>query len=123
MTEDKIFMQKALFLAAQGKGKTSPNPMVGAVVVKQGLVVGEGYHLFVGGDHAEVIALREAKDSAVGATLYVSLEPCCHYGRTPPCTERIIESGIERVVASTLDPNPLVCGKGFDRLKRAGIQV
>jgi len=116
-------MERALSLAAQGKGKTSPNPMVGAVVVKQGLVVGEGYHLRAGSDHAEVIALREAKESAAGATLYVSLEPCCHYGKTPPCTERIIESGIGRVVASMLDPNPLMCGKGFARLKEAGLQV
>ncbi|MDH7499778.1 MAG: bifunctional diaminohydroxyphosphoribosylaminopyrimidine deaminase/5-amino-6-(5-phosphoribosylamino)uracil reductase RibD [candidate division NC10 bacterium] len=116
-------MERALSLAARGKGRTSPNPMVGAVVVKQGLVVGEGYHLRAGSDHAEVMALREAKESAADATLYVSLEPCCHYGRTPPCTERIIESRIRRVVASMLDPNPLVCGKGFARLKEAGLQV
>ncbi len=116
-------MERALFLAAQGRGRTSPNPMVGAVVVKQGSVVGEGYHLRAGGDHAEVIALRGAEDSAIGATLYVSLEPCCHCGKTPPCTERIIDSGIRRVVASMPDPNPLVCGKGFERLREAGIEV
>ena len=123
MSEERVFMERALFLAAQGRGRTSPNPMVGAVVVKQGSVVGEGYHLRAGGDHAEVIALRGAEDSAIGATLYVSLEPCCHCGKTPPCTERIIDSGIRRVVASMPDPNPLVCGKGFERLREAGIEV
>lgn len=123
MSEDKIFMQRAFSLALQGNGRTSPNPMVGAVVVTQGKVVGEGFHLRAGFEHAEVIALREAKDSAVGATLYVTLEPCCHFGRTPPCSDRIIQAGIQRVVCSTPDPNPLVRGKGFERLKQAGIQV
>lgn len=123
MCIDAIFMQRALSLAAQGRGRTSPNPMVGAVVTKQGLVVGEGYHRRAGEDHAEVIALREAGDSAFGATLYLTLEPCCHYGRTPPCTDRIIQTGIQRVVASMPDPNPLVSGKGFERLREAGIQV
>jgi len=123
MSTERIFMQRALFLAALGKGRTSPNPMVGAVLVKQGRVLGEGYHRRAGEDHAEVIALREAGDRASGATLYVTLEPCSHYGRTPPCTDQIIQTGIQRVVASMADPNPLVLGGGFERLRQAGIRV
>lgn len=123
MSTDRIFMQRALFLAALGKGRTSPNPMVGAVLVKQGRVLGEGHHRRAGQDHAEVIALREAGDRAFEATLYVTLEPCSHYGRTPPCTDRIVQARIQRVVASMADPNPLVSGKGFERLRQAGIQV
>jgi diaminohydroxyphosphoribosylaminopyrimidine deaminase/5-amino-6-(5-phosphoribosylamino)uracil reductase len=123
MFTDRILMQRALFLAVLGKGRTSPNPMVGAVLVKQGRVLGEGYHRRAGEDHAEAIALREAGDRASGATLYVTLEPCSHYGRTPPCTDQIIQTGIPRVVASMADPNPLVSGKGFERLRQAGIEV
>jgi diaminohydroxyphosphoribosylaminopyrimidine deaminase/5-amino-6-(5-phosphoribosylamino)uracil reductase len=123
MSEDRTFMERALALARRGKGRTSPNPMVGAVVVREGRVVGEGYHLRAGSDHAEVIALQEAGELTPGSTLYVTLEPCCHYGKTPPCTERIIAAGISRVVSCMVDPNPLVQGKGFERLKEAGIRV
>jgi len=120
---DLSFMRRAFALALLAKGRTSPNPMVGAVLVKEGRVVGEGYHAFAGGDHAEVRALKAASFQAEGATLYVNLEPCCHVGRTPPCTEALIRAGIKKVIASTLDPNPLVSGKGVERLKEAGIEV
>ncbi len=123
MTRDEAFMRRALELAARARGKTSPNPLVGAVVVKDGAVVGEGYHRKAGEPHAEVHALEQAGSRARGATLYVNLEPCCHFGRTPPCTEAIIRAGIARVVAATLDPNPLVSGKGVARLREAGISV
>ncbi len=116
-------MRRALRLAARGLGKTSPNPMVGAVVVKGGKVVGTGYHHRAGEPHAEVLALRGAGRKARGATLYLNLEPCNHFGRTPPCTETVIKSGIKRVVAGMKDPNPLVAGKGIRRLRRAGIRV
>ncbi|KUK36385.1 MAG: diaminohydroxyphosphoribosylaminopyrimidine deaminase [Thermacetogenium sp.] len=117
------FMSRALELAALGKGKTSPNPMVGAVVVRDDLIIGEGYHMKAGTPHAEVHALRAAGDLAKGSTLYVTLEPCCHYGKTPPCTEAIIKAGIQKVVVATCDPNPLVAGKGIRSLKEAGIEV
>lgn len=123
MTEDYLYMERALKLAALGRGKTSPNPMVGAVVVLNGRVVGEGYHQKAGTPHAEVHALRQAGDKAKGAVLYVTLEPCCHYGRTPPCTEAIIRSGVRRVVVAVEDPNPLVSGKGIQALREAGIEV
>jgi diaminohydroxyphosphoribosylaminopyrimidine deaminase/5-amino-6-(5-phosphoribosylamino)uracil reductase len=97
--------------------------MVGAVLVKEGSVVGEGFHAFAGSDHAELEALREAESAAAGATLYVTLEPCCHYGRTPPCVDRIIQAGIRRVVAPCEDPNPAVSGKGFAALRAAGLSV
>jgi len=116
-------MELALRLGARGWGKTSPNPMVGAVVVKDGKIVGMGYHEGVGLPHAEVMALTKAGENAKGAVLYVSLEPCCHYGRTPPCTDEIIRSGIKRVVIPLLDPNPLVSGGGVRRLREAGIEV
>ncbi|MFB3816516.1 MAG: bifunctional diaminohydroxyphosphoribosylaminopyrimidine deaminase/5-amino-6-(5-phosphoribosylamino)uracil reductase RibD [Candidatus Methylomirabilales bacterium] len=118
---DRLHMQRALELAARARGRTSPNPMVGAVLVKDGHVVGEGFHSFAGADHAELVALREAEGAARGATLYVSLEPCCHYGRTPPCVQRILSSGIARVVAACEDPNPAVSGKGIAALRAAGI--
>lgn len=114
-------MRRALTLAAQGRGWTSPNPMVGAVVVQGGEIVGEGFHARVGAPHAEVEALRQAGERARGATLYVTLEPCGHQGRTPPCTDAVIQAGIGRVVAATLDPNPLVAGQGVARLHQAGI--
>ncbi len=120
---DRLFMARALALARLGAGRTSPNPMVGAVVVKDGRVVGEGYHQKAGTPHAEVHALRAAGAAAAGATLYVSLEPCNHHGRTPPCTEAIIAAGIRRVVAATRDPNPQVNGSGMARLRAAGIEV
>lgn len=117
------FMQRALDLAQRYRGVTSPNPMVGAVVVKDGHIVGEGAHPHAGMPHAEIFALRSAGKAANGATLYVTLEPCNHQGKTPPCTEAIIAAGITRVVAAMEDPNPLVQGKGFARLRQSGIMV
>ena len=116
-------MQRALELAAQAKGRTSPNPLVGAVVVNDGRIVGEGYHQKAGAPHAEVIALEEAGENSRNATLYVTLEPCNHQGRTPPCTEKIIGFGVRVVYVATLDPNPLVSGRGIKRLREAGIEV
>ena len=116
-------MRLALELAAKGGGKTRPNPMVGAVVVANGRVVGSGYHRRAGGPHAEVVALRQAGARARGATLYVSLEPCAHTGRTPPCVEAVLRSGVRRVVAAMVDPNPLNRGRGIRRLKSRGLQV
>jgi diaminohydroxyphosphoribosylaminopyrimidine deaminase/5-amino-6-(5-phosphoribosylamino)uracil reductase len=120
---DRTYMRRALDLAARARGRTSPNPMVGAVVVNEGTVVGEGFHAFAGSDHAELEALRAAESAAAGATLYVTLEPCCHFGRTPPCADRIIQAGIRRVVAACEDPNPTVSGKGFAALRAAGVTV
>jgi diaminohydroxyphosphoribosylaminopyrimidine deaminase / 5-amino-6-(5-phosphoribosylamino)uracil reductase len=116
-------MREALELARQGRGLTSPNPMVGAVVVREGEVVGRGYHTYAGVEHAEIAALRQAGESARGATLYVSLEPCSHHGRTPPCADAIIQTGVTRVVAPVADPNPLVAGEGFAKLRQAGVAV
>jgi diaminohydroxyphosphoribosylaminopyrimidine deaminase/5-amino-6-(5-phosphoribosylamino)uracil reductase len=121
--EDKAFLQKALELAAAGCGYVSPNPMVGAVVVKDGEIVGTGYHRNFGGDHAEVEALREAGHLARGATLYCTLEPCSHFGKTPPCVNRIIESGVAKVIIGSIDPNPLVNGRGAKILREHGIEV
>ncbi|MEO0532716.1 MAG: bifunctional diaminohydroxyphosphoribosylaminopyrimidine deaminase/5-amino-6-(5-phosphoribosylamino)uracil reductase RibD [Cyanobacteria bacterium P01_A01_bin.123] len=120
---DRVWMQRALALARQGLGRTSPNPMVGAVVVQAGESVGEGFHPKAGEPHAEVFALRAAGDRAQGATLYVNLEPCNHYGRTPPCSEAVIRAGIGRVVVGMVDPDPRVAGGGIARLKAAGIAV
>ncbi|HQH13476.1 MAG TPA: bifunctional diaminohydroxyphosphoribosylaminopyrimidine deaminase/5-amino-6-(5-phosphoribosylamino)uracil reductase RibD, partial [Candidatus Sumerlaeota bacterium] len=120
---DIFFMQRALELAAQARGQTSPNPMVGAVLVKNGKIIAEAWHQKAGEDHAERIALKKAGKSAQGATLYVSLEPCCHFGKTPPCVDIIKQSGVSRVVAAVRDPFPQVSGKGFDVLKDAGIEV
>ena len=122
-TEDKRFMQMALDLAKKGEGFTSPNPMVGAVIVKDGNVVGKGYHKAAGEAHAEVNAIDKAGALAKNATLYVTLEPCNHTGRTPPCTEKIVDSGIRRVVAAMNDPNPGVKGGGLDYLKSRGIII
>jgi len=116
-------MTRALALAQHGRGWTSPNPMVGAVIVRNGRVVAEGCHRCRGCDHAEVAALRKAGRGARGATIYVNLEPCCHTGCTGPCTEALINAGIVRVVYASLDPNPIVNGKGDRRLRRAGIRV
>ncbi|MDD3364712.1 MAG: bifunctional diaminohydroxyphosphoribosylaminopyrimidine deaminase/5-amino-6-(5-phosphoribosylamino)uracil reductase RibD [Syntrophomonas sp.] len=120
---DQFYMKRALGLAARAQGRTSPNPMVGAVIVKNGQLIGEGYHHQAGTPHAEVHALNEAGEQAVGATLYVTLEPCSHFGRTPPCADAVIKAGIKRVVIATTDPNPQVAGKGIARLKDAGIEV
>ena len=116
-------MQEALQLAEKGRGLTSPNPAVGAVIVRDGAVVGRGFHTWAGVDHAEIVALREAGQLARGATLYMTLEPCSHHGRTKPCVDAIIEAGIARVVAALEDPNPQVRGQGFARLSAAGIDV
>lgn len=115
-------MRRALALAARGWARTRPNPMVGAVVVCDGAVVGEGWHAEYGGPHAEVVALDAAAERARGATLYVSLEPCNHHGRTPPCTEAIVRAGIARIVYAVADPNPVARG-GVERLRAAGIEV
>ena len=120
---DTGFMQEALGLARKGLGLTAPNPMVGAVVVADGEIVGRGFHPKAGDPHAEVLALDEAGERSLNAEIYVTLEPCNHQGKTPPCTEAIIRSGIRRVVIGTLDPNPLVEGRGADRLKKTGIKV
>ena len=121
--DDQHFMQMALGLAIKGEGFTSPNPMVGAVVVKDGRVVGSGYHQMAGGPHAEVNAIDAAGKLAKGATLYVTLEPCNHTGRTPPCTRKILEAGIKRVVVSMMDPNEDVAGGGAGFLEQRGIRI
>ncbi len=120
---DELYMKRAICLAKMATGHTSPNPLVGAVVVKNNTIVGEGYHHKAGEAHAEVHALDAAGDNARGATLYVTLEPCAHYGKTPPCAKRVVESGIARVVIGSTDPNPLVAGKGIQILTEAGIEV
>jgi diaminohydroxyphosphoribosylaminopyrimidine deaminase / 5-amino-6-(5-phosphoribosylamino)uracil reductase len=124
VVSDSDLMQRALFHAARGQGRTTPNPMVGAVVVSAGgAVVGHGWHERAGEAHAEVNALDEAGEAARGGTLYVTLEPCCHTGRTGPCTKRVIAAGITRVVAAMRDPDPRVSGDGFAELRAAGIDV
>jgi len=120
---DVDYMSVALQLAKGTMGQTSPNPAVGAVVVKDGAIVGMGAHLKAGEPHAEVHALRMAGDKAQGSTIYVTLEPCSHHGRTPPCAEAVIEAGVSRAVVATLDPNPQVAGRGIRRLQEAGIEV
>jgi len=121
--DDMECMGMALELAKKGCGFVNPNPMVGAVIVKDGKVIGTGYHAKFGAPHAEINALASCKESPDGATLYVTLEPCCHYGKTPPCTEAILNAGIQRVVVGSLDPNPLVKGKGIKQLLEKGIEV
>ena len=118
-----VFMQRALALARQAKGRTSPNPLVGAVIVKDGKVIGEGYHQKAGTPHAEIHALNAAGENAKGATLYTNLEPCCHWGRTPPCTAAVIQAGIAHVYIAEVDPNPSVAGKGIHQLEKVGIHV
>lgn len=120
---DEKYMKRAIELAKCGLGWTNPNPMVGAVIVKDGRIIGEGYHRKYGGLHAEREALKSCTESAQGATIYVTLEPCCHQGKQPPCTEAIIQAGIRRVVIGSLDPNPLVSGKGIKILKEHNIEV
>jgi diaminohydroxyphosphoribosylaminopyrimidine deaminase/5-amino-6-(5-phosphoribosylamino)uracil reductase len=120
---DQEYMARALRLAVQGLNTTTPNPRVGCVLVKDGVVVGEGWHERAGEPHAEAHALRRAGEAARGATAYVTLEPCAHHGRTPPCADALIDAGIARVVAAMRDPNPLVAGEGFARLELAGVAV
>jgi diaminohydroxyphosphoribosylaminopyrimidine deaminase / 5-amino-6-(5-phosphoribosylamino)uracil reductase len=120
--DDGAWMRRALALAVRGWGQTAPNPMVGAVVVRDGAVIGEGYHARYGGDHAEIVALRAAGQGALGATLYVTLEPCAHYGKTPPCTDAVLRAGLARVVIATTDPNPAAAG-GAARLRAGGVAV
>jgi diaminohydroxyphosphoribosylaminopyrimidine deaminase/5-amino-6-(5-phosphoribosylamino)uracil reductase len=120
---DEHWMRIALDLAAKARGCTSPNPLVGAVIVKDGQLLGSGYHMRAGSPHAEVVALQQAGAAARGADMYVTLEPCAHYGRTPPCSEALVAAGIGRVVAAMVDPNPLTAGKGLARLRQAGVDV
>src|SRR5438874_10265535 len=126
MRAEERFMRVALRLARRGYGQTSPNPMVGAVLVKAGKIIGRGWHRRAGEPHAEIEALLEARRRGAevrGATLYVSLEPCCTHGRTPPCTEAIKAAGISKVVVAAIDPNPPHRGKGVETLERAGVRV
>ena len=121
--EKKRYMTAAIRLARKGRGMVSPNPQVGAVIVQGNKIVGSGYHHFYGGPHAEVYALKKARERARGADLYINLEPCCHHGKTPPCTDALIKSGIRRVFIGISDPNPLVSGRGIRKLRKAGIEV
>lgn len=124
VTEQDIhFMRYAMKLAARGTGWVNPNPLVGAVIVRDGRIIAEGWHERYGGLHAERNAFKNCQEDTVGATMYVTLEPCCHYGKTPPCTEAVVEHGIARVVVGLTDPNPLVAGKGIGILREAGIDV
>jgi len=123
MNNDFNYMNRAWELALKGWGRTSPNPMVGAVLVKSGKIIAEGYHHFCGGDHAEIDAIKKAGLKARGATLFVTLEPCHHTGRTPPCTEAILKAGIKKVVIGALDPNPLNNGKSIKFLKKHGVEI
>jgi diaminohydroxyphosphoribosylaminopyrimidine deaminase/5-amino-6-(5-phosphoribosylamino)uracil reductase len=116
-------LQRALELAARGTGETNPNPLVGCVVARGGRIVGEGFHRRAGGPHAEVVALRAAGARARGASLYVTLEPCSHHGRTPPCAPLVLEAGIARVVTGLRDPDPRVSGRGLRLLRRMGVAV
>ena len=123
---DLYFLDVALELAAKGEGQVKPNPLVGAVIVKDGVIVGQGFHRYEGVKHAEVLALEQAGSLAIGATVYTNLEPCCHRGagkRTPPCTDALIEGQVKRVVCCTTDPNPRVNGRGLATLREAGIAV
>ena len=119
----KPYMKRALALSQKGQGRVHPNPLVGAVIVKDDRVIGEGYHEFFGGPHAEVNAFNNATEDVQGATMYVTLEPCSHHGKTPPCADLIISKGIKEVYVASKDPNPLVAGNGLERLRQAGIQV
>lgn len=123
MMLDSMYMRRALALARRGRGCVAPNPMVGAIIVSDGKIVGRGWHQKAGGRHAEIAAIEQAGSRAKGAVLYITLEPCNHFGKTPPCTEAIANSGIRRVVVAHRDPNPEVCGGGVDRLREAGIEV
>ena len=120
---DNVYMQRALELAKRGLGYTNPNPLVGAVIVKEGRIIGEGYHKYLGGPHAEIDAFQNATEDVSGSTMYVTLEPCSHYGRTPPCAEAIVKNKISKVVIAITDPNPLVAGRGIQVLREHGIEV
>ena len=120
---DHELMARALRLAERGLYTTTPNPRVGCVIVNDGRIVGEGWHLRAGGRHAEVHALQAAGGSARGATVYVTLEPCSHHGRTPPCADALLAAGVQRVVAAIADPNPLVAGRGLALLRAAGVRA
>ncbi len=122
-TDDSVHMHRALRLAERGRGRTAPNPMVGAVLVRKGRVVGEGWHRAVGEQHAEVMALERAGERARGSTLYCTLEPCAHFGRTPPCADAVIAAGVARCVVALRDPNRVVDGRGLQRLRAAGVRV
>src|SRR5271167_4447420 len=121
--DDEKWISRALALAHRGRALASPNPMVGAILVRNGRLVGYGFHTYDGLRHAEIIALGAAGSAARGATLYINLEPCCHTGRTGPCTRALIAAGVARVVAAMADPNPAVAGRGFRELHKAGIEV
>ncbi len=120
---DEKYMQRALRLAIRGQGRVEPNPMVGCVIVKHGRVLGAGYHRRFGGPHAEIEALRNCSESPRGATVYVTLEPCCHHGKTPPCVDALLDAGVARVVAPHADPNPNVSGRGFATLRKHGMTI
>jgi diaminohydroxyphosphoribosylaminopyrimidine deaminase/5-amino-6-(5-phosphoribosylamino)uracil reductase len=120
---DSVWMTRCFTLARQGLGRTAPNPMVGAVIVSDGVIIAEGWHRSPGGAHAEMDALNQLEQSAGGATMYVNLEPCCHQGRTPPCTDALIAAGIQKVVVGMVDPDERMQGKGIEQLERAGIEV
>src|SRR5689334_18758901 len=109
MTPESAYLREALALALKGLGQTSPNPLVGAVLVREGRTIGRGFHTYAGLKHAEILAVEEAGENARGSTLYINLEPCSHQGRTPPCVDRLVAAGVSRVVAAMSDPNPLVC--------------
>ena len=123
MNQDALHMARALALAARGEGLVEPNPMVGCVIARDGLQIGEGWHHRFGAPHAEAEALKSVSESAAGATMYVTLEPCCHQGKTPPCTDAVIAAGIQRVVVAQVDPFPAVAGQGIERLREAGLEV
>lgn len=122
-SDDIRFMRRAIELAQRGEGAVNPNPLVGAVIVRNGRIIGAGWHEKWGAPHAERNALARCSEPAAGATVYVTLEPCCHHGKTPPCTDALIAAGVKRVVVAMLDPNPLVAGKGVEQLRKAGIEV
>ncbi len=115
---DEFFMEKAIKLAKLGEGKVNPNPLVGAIIVKENRIIAQGYHEKFGQPHAEINAIESSRESLKDTTIYVTLEPCCHYGKTPPCVDKIIENKFKRVVVGTLDPNPLVSGKGVKNLEK-----
>lgn len=123
LNPDELWMERALALARESVGQTSPNPAVGCVLVKDTVVVGEGFHIYANKDHAEIVALKQAGTQARGATAYVTMEPCSHHGRTGPCADALIEAGVARVVAAVRDPNPLISGRGLDRLQAAGVSL